>query len=86
MQSLLFSFFADVFGAPNHSKRSPLYDYLVGSEVGGGKNIRWNFEKFVLDRSGKVVARFRSGVTPDDDELVSAVKVALKPLRPVTKK
>lgn len=32
-------------------------------------DIRWNFEKFVLDEAGKLIARFRSGTTPDDEEL-----------------
>ena len=48
----------------NGSNRSKLYDYLVDSEVGAGKNIRWNFEKFVVDRTGKVVGRFGSMTKP----------------------
>lgn len=57
--------------------RSPLYRWLVNSEVGGGDKIGWNFEKFLVDRDGKVVARFNSKVTPDDPALVAAVEAAL---------
>ena len=40
-------------------------------------DIAWNFEKFVLDASGAVVARFPPGVVPDDDLVVSAVESVL---------
>lgn len=31
-----------------------------------GKNIRWNFTKFLIDRDGTVMRRFETYVTPDD--------------------
>jgi len=40
-------------------------------------DVMWNFEKFVVDRSGKVVARFASDFTPDSDEVISAIQSAL---------
>lgn len=64
---------ADVNGAD----RSALYQWLVGSTAGEGKKIGWNFEKFLVDRSGHVVARFGSGTTPSDPALVLAVQTAL---------
>ena len=36
----------------NGPKRSELYQRLVASEVGAGGDVRWNFEKFVVDPSG----------------------------------
>lgn len=39
--------------------------------------IKWNFEKFLVDRSGKVVARFRSGADPMSPQVTSAVEAAL---------
>jgi glutathione peroxidase len=62
----------------NGPKRSSLYQALVGSNVGAGKKVGWNFEKFVVDRKGEVVARFGSGTKPGDVELVQAVEAALK--------
>ena len=61
----------------NGEKASPLYKYLTSAESGHPGNIKWNFEKFLVDRNGKVVARFATGVEPDSDEVVSAVRKAL---------
>jgi glutathione peroxidase len=61
----------------NGAQRSSLYRFLVDSDVGGGANIKWNFEKFVVDRTGHVVARFPSGTAPDDAALLAAVDKAL---------
>jgi glutathione peroxidase len=47
----------------------PLYAELTGT-----KDITWNFEKFLLDRQGAVVARFAPDVTPSDAQLVTAVE------------
>jgi len=40
-------------------------------------DVMWNFEKFVIGRDGKVVARFAPDVTPDDPRLVNALDDAL---------
>ena len=39
--------------------------------------ILWNFEKFLIDRQGKVVARFSPEVTPDDPAIIAAIEAAL---------
>lgn len=39
--------------------------------------ITWNFHKFLIDRSGKLVARFASGVDPSSSELIKAIESAL---------
>ncbi len=43
----------------NGKEESPLYAYLK-SQKGGilGSNVKWNFTKFLVDKSGNVVARF----------------------------
>lgn len=61
----------------NGPDRSPLYAFLVGSEVGGGKDVGWNFEKFLVGRDGRVLARFDSHVPPTDGTLRAAVELAL---------
>lgn len=61
----------------NGAGRSPLYQWLIGSEAGGGKDVSWNFEKFVADRHGKVVARFEPRVLPDDKRLIEVIEGAL---------
>jgi glutathione peroxidase len=45
--------------------------------VGEGPDIQWNFEKFLVGRDGKVVARFSPMVAPDSAELAAAVEGAL---------
>ena len=50
----------------NGSKAHPLYTYLKSEKTGLlGSSIKWNFTKFLVDRSGKVVGRFAPTVTPD---------------------
>lgn len=59
----------------NGEGRHPLYAALVGTadEQGRSGDIQWNFEKFLVDGSGSVVARFSPGVEPEDPRLVEAV-------------
>ena len=61
----------------NGTARSPLYNYLVSSPAGKGKDIRWNFEKFLVGRDGAVIARFPSSTSPDSSELIKAIENAL---------
>ncbi|MDO0914106.1 glutathione peroxidase [Streptomyces sp. DT2A-34] len=63
----------------NGEGRHPLYDRLVGfaDAEGHSGDIRWNFEKFLIGRDGKVVARFSPQTEPEAAELVAAVEGAL---------
>jgi len=56
----------DVNGARAH----PLYEFLKSEKPGilGTKNIKWNFTKFLIDRSGHVVGRFAPPTKPEDIE------------------
>lgn len=53
----------------------PLYTYLTNkrSNPDFAGDISWNFNKFLIDRQGKVVARFGSKDTPDGEAITSAV-------------
>ncbi len=49
----------------NGANAHPLYNYLKGEKTGLlGSSIKWNFTKFLVDRSGKVVARHAPTATP----------------------
>ena len=61
----------------NGAGRSPLYQWLVGSEAGAGSDISWNFEKFLVGRDGAVLKRFSPRVTPEAPEVVAAIEAAL---------
>ncbi len=56
-----------------------LYQHLRSLEVepAGTGDIKWNFEKFVLDREGNVIARFGPRTDPMSDEFVAAIEKAL---------
>jgi glutathione peroxidase len=62
--AITFPMFAkiDVNGGNTH----PLYDYLKNAKSGLlGSSIKWNFTKFLVDRSGKVVARRAPTARPE---------------------
>jgi glutathione peroxidase len=65
----------DVKGANQH----PLYAILSGFPDDAGKagNVAWNFEKFLVDKEGQVVRRFRSKIEPEDPELIKAIESLL---------
>jgi glutathione peroxidase len=58
---------------------TPLYKYLTSKEANDKTEgeVKWNFEKFLVNRKGETVGRFKSSVAPDAEELTKAVKVAL---------
>jgi len=57
----------------------PLYRYLTeetGKKIAG--EVRWNFQKYLIDRQGKAIARFNPKVDPDSKKLVEAIEEALE--------
>jgi glutathione peroxidase len=48
-----------------------------GVPAGAPSDVLWNFEKFVVGRDGKVVARFSPDITADDPRLTAALDAAL---------
>ncbi len=57
----------------------PLYKFLTEKETDGefAGEIEWNFAKFLIDRSGKVFARFDPKQSPDTPQVVRAIEAAL---------
>ena len=50
----------------NGSNAHPLFSYLKNAKSGLlGSSIKWNFTKFLVDRSGKVVARHAPTARPE---------------------
>ena len=58
----------------------PLYNFLTSKETDPqfAGDISWNFNKFLVDRSGKVVARFSSKDTPEGEAVTGAIEKYLK--------
>lgn len=64
-----------VLGEDQH----PLFSYLTSQPNPDFEgDIKWNFEKFLIDEEGVLKRRFRSKIEPLSDELVSAVEMELK--------
>ncbi len=57
----------------------PLYKFLAAKETNPrfGGPVKWNFEKFLVNRRGEVVGRFDSATEPDSDTLTRAIKTEL---------
>ncbi|MGQ9798539.1 MAG: glutathione peroxidase [Ignavibacterium sp.] len=62
----------------NGKNQSPLYSILTDNPVTGKGDIKWNFEKFIIGKNGKIVARFPSSVEPNSEKLVSLINSELK--------
>ncbi len=59
--------------------KAPLFKYLTKAKNPDFTgDIKWNFEKFLINREGKLIRRFRSKVKPASKEMVNAIKEALK--------
>lgn len=56
-----------------------LYQHLTDKETNPdfAGPVKWNFEKFLLNREGTVIARFRSKVKPTSDAMIDAIETAL---------
>jgi glutathione peroxidase len=59
--------------------KTPLYTFLTSKDTNPqyAGDIKWNFTKFLFDRSGKPVARFEPATTPDSPEVTAAIEAAL---------
>ena len=59
-------------------EKQQVFKYLTEDSIGRSMGeIRWNFEKFLVSREGKLVKRFRSSVDPNQDEITSAIESLL---------
>ncbi len=58
---------------------APLFQYLTTAENPDFTGeIKWNFEKFLIDREGKLIRRFRSRVKPTDEVITGAIEKVIK--------
>ena len=52
----------------------PLFDWLNAQDNQSFKgDIMWNFEKYLIDESGKLIKRYRSMTKPDSDKIISLI-------------
>ena len=57
----------------------PLYQFLTSTDTDPkfAGPIGWNFAKFLVNRKGEVVARFKPEATPESEKVVKAIEAAL---------
>jgi len=60
-------------------EKAPLYKFLTEKETAGdfAGEIGWNFNKFIVDRNGNVIARYNSKAKPDDAIITDEIEKAL---------
>jgi len=65
----------------NGPERHDLYTWLISQAASASSDesgdITWNFEKFLVDTEGNLVARFAPSTVPDADEIVTALERCL---------
>lgn len=62
------------------SKIHPLYRFLTSRETDPqfAGSISWNFNKFLIDRNGKIIDRFESKDEPESVKVIQSIERALK--------
>ena len=60
-----------------HAKGKTTEPYTTLNKVEPKGDVEWNFEKFLIGKDSKVIARFKPGIKPFDDNLIAAIEVAL---------
>ena len=55
---------------------APIYQWLTQKDKNGvlDASISWNFNKFLLDENGKMIAFFPSKVKPDSEEILNYLR------------
>jgi glutathione peroxidase len=61
----------------NGPNRHSVYEWLTAAENGFAGDLQWNFEKFLIDRNGKLIGRYPSGTKPEDNGLMQEIATAL---------
>ena len=60
-----------------HAKGNTTEPYTTLNKVEPEGDVEWKFEKFLIGKDSKVIARFKPGVKPFDENLIAAIEVAL---------
>ena len=57
-----------------HAKGNTTEPFTTLNKVSPAGDVQWNFEKFLINREGEAVARFKSSVEPDSNEITKAIE------------
>jgi glutathione peroxidase len=56
--------------------KHPLFQELISQAKDG--DVKWNFEKFLVGKNGKLVARYRSSTKPEDKDVIAKIETLIK--------
>ena len=60
-----------------HAKGETTEPYTTLNKTEPEGDVEWNFEKFLIGKDSKVIARFKPSVKPLEENLIAAIEVAL---------
>tara|TARA_B100000700_G_C14427339_1_gene570972 strand:- start:41 stop:520 length:480 start_codon:yes stop_codon:yes gene_type:complete len=60
-----------------HAKGSTTEPYTTLNKSDPAGDVEWNFEKFLVDKNGVVIERFKSAIEPSNPELIRSIENAL---------
>ena len=60
-----------------HAKGDTTEPFTTLNKMEPEGDVEWNFEKFLIGKDSEVIARFKSGVNPLDENLIAAIEVAI---------
>jgi len=61
-----------------HAKGDTTEPFTTLNKMEPEGDVEWNFEKFLIGKDSEVIARFKSGVNPLEENLIAAIEVALE--------
>ena len=60
-----------------HAKGNTTEPFTTLNTVNPAGEVEWNFEKFLINRNGEAIARFKSSVEPESNEITKAIEQLL---------
>ncbi|MDG1151174.1 MAG: hypothetical protein P8Q54_17555 [Akkermansiaceae bacterium] len=66
------------FGPDRRGEKGGWYEALAGKKSPHAGDIGWNFEKFLINSDGKIIARFNSGVEPTSTDVTEKIEKLVK--------
>ena len=60
-----------------HAKGNTSEPFTTLNQVNPAGDVEWNFEKFLIDRTGDAIARFKSSVEPESNEITKLIEQLL---------
>ena len=60
-----------------HAKGNTTEPFTSLNQVSPAGDVEWNFEKFLINKQGDVIKRFKSAIDPNDNLIISAIEKEL---------